>query len=200
MRSAVATLAALALAAPLGAQDHHHAAPPDSSAQAAMCQGGMMMMQGMEMMGSSMRSGMPGQSMTSGGMMPMATVMSDVMRFQARHVLAAGGDLELSSAQVQRLERLAAARNAAHHGSMDGGTWTAVRDALDAPKPDTAAVRKAAAHVVAEGSAMHVAMVVDAAAVKALLTAEQREKVPTAQGCATTPHTGSGEGHHHEQG
>jgi Spy/CpxP family protein refolding chaperone len=129
-------------------------------------------------------------------MMRMATVMADVMRFEARHVLAAGDVLELTSAQVRQLERLVAVREAAHRGAGQGMSWTEVGDALDAQAPDTAAVRRAAENTVAHSSALHVRMAVDAAAVKALLSPAQRAKVPAPKGCPALPHPGSEEDHH----
>jgi hypothetical protein len=197
MRIAAAGLAALALAAPLWAQEHRHGAPPDSAAPTTMCPAGMMlMMQEMGMMGSDMKRGETPDPSISGEMMRMATVMADVMRFEPRHVLAAGDGLELTSAQVRQLERLVAVREAAHRGARQGMSWTEVRDALDAQEPDTAAVRRAAENTLAHSSALHVRMAVDAAAVKALLSPEQREKVPAPKGCPALPHPGSGEDHH----
>jgi hypothetical protein len=197
MRTAAAALAALALAAPLGAQEHRPAPPADSTAPAARCPAGMMlMMQEMGMMGSGMKRGETPDPGISGEMMRMATVMADVMRFEPRHVLAAGDGLELTSAQVRQLERLVAVREAAHRGARQGMSWTEVRDALDAQEPDTAAVRRAAENTLAHSSALHVRMAVDAAAVKALLSPDQREKVPAPEGCPALPHPDSGEGHH----
>ena len=197
MRTAAAALAALALAAPLGAQEHRPAPPSDSTAPAARCPAGMMlMMQEMGMMGTGMKSGETPDPGTSDEMKRMATVMADVMRFEPRHVLAAGDRLELTSAQVRQLERLVAVREAAHRGARQGMSWTEVRDALDAQTPDTAAVRRAAEGTLAHSSALHVRMAVDAAAVKALLSPEQRDKVPAPEGCPALPRPDSGEGHH----
>jgi Spy/CpxP family protein refolding chaperone len=130
--------------------------------QSGMMQGGMMMMQG---------------GMT--GMMPAHEVVMRAMLLSPQHVTALGEDLNLTDEQIAALDHLRQPAMATPHGHMasekaDGDT---LADLFDAEVPDTAAIRAAAVELFQSQAGMHVQTLVNAAAVKQILTPSQREVV-----------------------
>lgn len=177
-------LLALDPAVSMAQQPGHRQMGPDSApchAGPAM-QGGMMggVMQGTMTHMGMMPAGVDGQSMMMS--MPRAASM---FRFQAGRVLAYGDTLALEPEQVSALEQLKTASAAFHRDFMATAMENARRleEAFEAERPDTAAVRSAASEVFQAHAAMATRMIADAAAVRGMLTAHQREKLLTLPTC-----------------
>jgi Spy/CpxP family protein refolding chaperone len=171
---AIRTLLALAVAAPLAAQQ------PDSAKKPAMPMGhqmGQMMGPGM-MQGRMMEmQGMMGQMM--GHMSQMMGPMMRGMGYMPEHLLMKKDQLQLTAQQVTRLTALRDAGKTAHDAAhADAKThMDALRQVLQANAPDTTALRQ---HFQAAHSAMgnaHLAMLRATAQAKAVLNDAQRGRV-----------------------
>ena len=168
----IRTLLALAVAAPLAAQQ------PDSAKKPALPMGHQMgpgMMQGrMEM------QGMMGPMM--GHMSQMMQMMGPMMRgmgYSPEHLLMKKDQLQLTAQQVTRLTALRDAGKTAHDAAQaDAKThMDALHQVLQANAPDTTALRQ---HFQAAHSAMgtaHLAMLRATAQAKAVLNDAQRGRV-----------------------
>jgi Spy/CpxP family protein refolding chaperone len=167
---AIRTLLALAVAAPLAAQQ------PDSAKKPAMPMGHQMgpgMMQGrmMDM------QGMMGPMM--GHMSQMMGPMMRGMGYMPEHLLMKKDQLQLTAQQITRLTALRDAGKTAHDAAQaDAKThMDALRQVLQANAPDTTALRQ---HFQAAHSAMgnaHLAMLRATAQAKAVLNDAQRGRV-----------------------
>jgi len=169
----IRTLLALALAAPLAAQQPDSAKPPAMPMGHQMGQMGPGMMQGrmMEM------QGMMGQMM--GHMSQMMGPMMRGMGYMPEHLLMKKDQLQLTAQQITRLTALRDAAKTAHDPAQaDAKThMDALRQVLQANVPDTAALRQ---HFQAAHSAMgnaHFAMLRATAQAKAVLNDAQRGRV-----------------------
>ncbi len=158
----IAALATITIAAGLNAQQSGHCqAGRDSTGQ--MRSGGMMgMMQG-DMM----------------SMMPASGTAMRAMRFAPKHVKALGDSLDLTAEQVAGLDQLVELSTTARRDLMATAKSAAAKlaELLDAGTVDSGAVRAAALDAFQPQAAMHAQMLVDAVAVRRILTASQREMV-----------------------
>ncbi len=163
----IATLATITIAGGLNAQQSGHCqAAGDSTGQ--MRSGGMMgMMQG-DMMHGGMMS-----------MMPASQTMMGALRFAPKHVKALGDSLDLTAEQVAALEQLVEQGAAARRESLATAEAAADRlaELFDIAALDSTAIRAAALDTFQPQAAMHAQMLVDAVAVRRILTASQRELV-----------------------
>jgi Spy/CpxP family protein refolding chaperone len=163
----IATLATITIAGGLNAQQSGHCqAAGDSTGQ--MRSGGMMgMMQGGMMQGDMM------------SMMPASGTAMQAMRFAPKHVKALGDSLDLTAEQVAALDQLVEQSAAAHRDLMATATAAAEKlaELFDAGTVDSGAVRAAALDAFQPQAVMHAQMLVDAVAVRRILTASQREMV-----------------------
>jgi len=150
-------LVALALAAPLGAQER---AKPDSMRHPMMGAG-------------------PGMMMSDPMMEQMGRAMMRVMLYTPPHLLARKDALALTADQITRLTALRDGAKTAHDAAMADATarMKELEQAANAAQPDTLALRThfQAAHA-AMGKA-HWAMLASAAQSRAVLTDAQRTKV-----------------------
>jgi Spy/CpxP family protein refolding chaperone len=100
------------------------------------------------------------------------------MRFAPNRIKKSAEMLGLTSEQEgavdELIERSASARHEMMQAGMEGGK--ALSDLFDAEPLDTAAIRSAAMEAYQMHAAMHAQMLVDAAAVRTILTPAQREK------------------------
>ncbi len=173
----IATLATITIAGGLNAQQSGHCqAARDSTGQIGS--GGMMgMMQGDMMHGGMMHGGMMQEDMMS--MMPASGTAMRAMRFAPKHVKALGDSLDLTAEQVAALDQLVEQSAAAHRDLMATAEAAAAKlaELFDAGTVDSGAVRAAALDAFQPQAAMHAQMLVDAVAVRRILTASQREMV-----------------------
>lgn len=183
----IATLATITIAGGLNAQQSGHCqAAGDSTGQ--MRSGGMMgmmqgdMMQGNMMQGDMMHGGMMQGGMMQGGMMsmmPASQIMMREMRFAPTRVKELGESLDLTAEQIAALDQLVEQSAAARRESL--ATEEAAADRLaelfDTAALDSTAIRVAALDAFQPQAAMHAQMLVDAVAVRRILTASQREMV-----------------------
>jgi Spy/CpxP family protein refolding chaperone len=192
----VAALLALATV-PTGvsAQQHGGAARADTTQSSKPCSmgsmsGGMMGggMKGGGMMGGGMMGGgMMGDSMGGSGMMmgmPGMKISMHAMRLQPKRILKHKDDLELSDEQVDQLEAAADAweRVLAEHREAAAAKSKELEDLFQAEQPDPEQVRATAQAVAQHHAAIHSQMLANAAAVKGILSAEQRDKARTRMG------------------
>ncbi len=163
----IATLATITIAGGLNAQQSGHCqAARDSTGQ--MRSGGMMgMMQGDMMQGGMM------------SMMPASQTMMREMRFAPTRVKAVAESLDLTAEQIAALDQLVEQSAAARRESL--ATVEAATERLaelfDAAALDSTAIRAAASDAFQPQAAMHAQMLVDAVAVRRILTASLREMV-----------------------
>jgi len=170
----IRTLLALAVAAPLAAQQ------PDSAKKPAMPMGHQMgQMMGPGMMQGRMKEmhGMMGPMM--GHMSQMMGPMMRGMGYNPEHLLMKQDQLQLTAQQITRLTALRDAFKTAHDAAQAGAKthMDALHQVLQANAPDTAALRQ---HFQAAHSAMgnaHFAMLRATAQAKAVLTDAQRGRV-----------------------
>ena len=140
------------------------------------------------MMGSGMMSGgMGGTMMSQGSMSGMNMMMGmhsgkvamQAMRYQPHHILSQTENLGLTADQVAQIKSLTNPR--LMHNQDVGATQAELERAFDSD-PDTAAVRSAAKMLSNQMATMHVEMLVTGAAVRGILTADQRDTVDSLQG------------------
>lgn len=173
----IATLATITIAGALNAQQSGDCqATGDSTGQ--MRSGGMMSM----MHGGMMQRGMMQGDMMQGGMMSMMPASGTVMRamrFAPKHIKALGDSLDLSAEQVAGLDRLVELSAAARRESLATAEAAAEKlaELFDAGTVDSGAVRATALDAFQPQAAMHAQMLVDAVAVRRILTASQRDMV-----------------------
>lgn len=182
------TLAAVALsltAVPLGAQQHEHPRGDRERTgddRAMMC-GHMQMMMG-SMMDRQDHGGMEG--------MAMRGFMMDVMRFQPANILEHRAQLDLTDAQISRIEELMSG----HPGgrammSEMRPNGEHLRELFEADKPDTVALRAAAERMAGMHAQMHATHLVRAALTRAVLAPAQRSRAAElATGCRMMEHGG----------
>ncbi len=168
----IATLVTITITGGLNAQQTGHCqAAGDSTGQ--MRSGGMMgMMQGGMMQGGMMQGGMM-------SMMPASGTVMRAMRFAPKHVQALGDSLDLTAEQVAALDQLGELSTTAHRDLMATAKAAAEKlaELFDAGTVDSGAARAAALDAFQPQAAMHAQMLVDAVAVRRILTASQREMV-----------------------
>lgn len=173
----IAALATITIAGGLNAQQSGHCqAARDSTGQ--MRSGGMMgMMHGGMMQGDTMHGGMMQGDMMS--MMPASGTAMRAMRFAPKHVKALGDSLDLTAEQVAGLDQLVELSTTARRDLMATAKTAAAKlaELFDAGTVDSGAVRAAALDAFQPQAAMHAQMLVDAVAVRRILTASQREMV-----------------------
>lgn len=119
------------------------------------------------------------QGMMEPGMAGMMGMMMPDLAYDPAHLLAMNGELSLTAQQITALTALRDAAKRARDAAMDKakGHLDELRTALDAPAPDTTAIRT---HFLAAHDAMgqaHLAMLIANARAKALLTDAQRAQV-----------------------
>ena len=168
----IATLATITIAGGLNAQQSGHCqAARDSTGQ--MRSGEMMgMMQGNMMHGGRMQGDMM-------SMMPASGTAMRAMLFAPKHVKALGDSLNLTAEQVAGLDQLVEQSAAARRDLMAAGKAAAEKlaELFDAGTVDSGAVRATALDAFQPQAAMHAQMLVDAVAVRRILTASQRDMV-----------------------
>ena len=185
----IAALATITMAGGLNAQQSSrcHAASDSSGNQ--MRSGAMMgMMQGGMMQGGMMQGGMM-------SMMPASRTVMQAMRFAPKHFQALGDSLDLTAEQVAALDQLVELSATAHRDLMATARAAAEKltDLFDSDTVDSAAVRAAALDAFESQAAMHAQILVDAAVVRGILTAAQREKLTdTESGIESADRCGSG--------
>lgn len=158
----IATLATITIAGGLNAQQSGHCqAARDSTGQ----------MRSGEMMGM-----MQGDMMS---MMPASGTAMRAMLFAPKHVKALGDSLNLTAEQVAGLDQLVEQSAAARRDLMAAGKAAAEKlaELFDAGTVDSGAVRATALDAFQPQAAMHAQMLVDAVAVRRILTASQRDMV-----------------------
>ena len=168
----IATLATITIAGGLNAQQSGHCqAARDSTGQ--MRSGEMMGM----MQGNMMHGGMMQGDMMS--MMPASGAAMRAMLFAPKHVKALGDSLNLTAEQVAGLDQLVEQSAAARRDLMAAGKAAAEKlaELFDAGTVDSGAVRATALDAFQPQAAMHAQMLVDAVAVRRILTASQRDMV-----------------------
>ncbi|MCH8143868.1 MAG: periplasmic heavy metal sensor [Gemmatimonadetes bacterium] len=168
----IATLATITIAGGLNAQQSGHCqAARDSTGQ--MRSGEMMGM----MQGNMMHGGMMQGDMMS--MMPASGAAMRAMLFAPKHVKALGDSLNLTAEQVAGLDQLVEQSAAARRDLMAAGKAAAEKlaELFDAGTVDSGAVRATALDAFQPQVAMHAQMLVDAVAVRRILTASQRDMV-----------------------
>jgi hypothetical protein len=140
------------------------------------------------MMGSGMMSGgMGGTMMRQDGMSGMNMMMGmhsgkvamQAMRYQPHHILSQAENLGLTADQVAQIKSLTNPR--LMHNQDVGATQAELERAFES-EPDTAAVRSAAKMLSNQMATMHVEMLVTGAAVRGILTADQRDTVDSMRG------------------
>ncbi len=169
----IAALATITIAGGLNAQQSGHCQAAGDSSGNQMRSGAMMgMMQGGMMQGGVMQGGM----MT---MVPASGTVMRAMRFAPKHVQALGDSLDLTAEQVAGLDQLVELSAAARRDLMATAKAAAAKlaELFDAGTVDSGAVRAAALEAFQHQAAMHAQMLVDAVAVRRILTASQRERV-----------------------
>jgi Spy/CpxP family protein refolding chaperone len=183
----IAALATITIAGGLNAQQSGHCqAAGDSTGQ--MRSGGMMgmmhgeMMQGDTMHGEMMQGDTMHGRMMQGdmmSMMPASGTAVRAMRFAPKHVKALGDSLDLTAEQVAGLDQLVELSTTARRDLMATAKTAAAKlaELFDAGTVDSGAVRAAALDAFQPQAAMHAQMLVDAVAVRRILTASQRERV-----------------------
>ena len=178
----IAALATITIAGGLNAQQSGHCqAARDSTGQ--MRSGGMMgmmrggMMHGGMMQGDTMHGGIMQGDMMS--MMPASGTAMRAMRFAPAHVKALGDSLDLTAEQVAGIDQLVELSTTARRDLMATAKTAAAKlaELFDAGTVDSGAVRAAALDAFQPQAAMHAQMLVDAVAVRRILTASQREMV-----------------------
>jgi hypothetical protein len=176
MKSAIALSLALAVTTtPLAAQQHMHGTQADSTNSAAMaCPSGMMNMMGMmQMMGEAGPQGMMGgDSMMA---MPGHEVMLEVMRLTPQRVLSLKDSLDLNTDQVMRIEALQAEQGASASDDNMARRHEALRRAFETENPDPLEVKMAAEGLMSSHARMQAQHISRAAAVRGILSPEQRE-------------------------
>jgi Spy/CpxP family protein refolding chaperone len=112
-------------------------------------------------------------------MMPAAGTAMRAMRFAPKHVKALGDSLDLTGDQITALDQLVELSAAARRESLATAKTAAAKlaELFDAGTVDSGAVRAAALDAFQPQAAMHAQMLVDAVAVRRILTASQREMV-----------------------
>lgn len=112
-------------------------------------------------------------------MMPASGTVMRAMRFAPERVKALGDSLDLTAEQIAALDQLVEQRAAARRESLATAEAMAERlaELLDAAALDSTAIRAAALDTFQPQAAMHAQMLVDAVAVRRILTASQREMV-----------------------
>ena len=175
-RLAVALSLVLLLPVALAAQQPHHTMQDSTRAWPGHSTG-MMGMNGM--MGV---SGMMGMNSVMGMMQGdymrgMVSTMQMVMRFQPAQVLAYADTLNLTEEQASRIRTIETEQVAVHQEQMQAmiDQMRTLNEALRSNDPDLTEIRALADTAMAPYHAMAGWMVVDAAAVKKLLTPSQRE-------------------------
>ncbi|MFQ5703446.1 MAG: hypothetical protein ACE5HT_05415 [Gemmatimonadales bacterium] len=153
----------------------------------------MMQMMGSEgmsggMMGSGMSGGMMGSGrknnqMSSSGMM-MGSPMMRAMRFLPARILELRDELSLQPKQVTELEGLQAAMSAVRQAAMVAAPMLLeqLSEAFERARPDSAAVGAAAEQMLQRHNRMTVSMWTTSAAVKAILTTKQLERLAQMSG------------------
>lgn len=169
----------LTLLVPVGlaAQQHHHGLHDSTSARRGHA-GEMMEMQdttrGDNWMG--MMSMMPGGNAMME--MPMSSLMHTVMRLQPSFVLKHSDDLNLTDEQVRQVEELAAAQKVARQEQMRSmhDDAQSFEDVFDSDDVDVEELRLLAESAMRPYRVMQWRAIIDARAVRALLSPVQREK------------------------
>lgn len=144
------------------------------------------MMRGM-MGGSSGRATPMGQMMMGNGMMadvPWADIMHQTSLFAPQRLLGQADALELSDEQKQQIEQLVTDRAAAGSESQ---AQQQLKTLLSVERPDLAAVRSAAGTAFGNLATLWSEQVVNAVAVRGILTGEQREQVRQHDPCRVSP-------------
>ncbi len=164
----IATLATITIAGGLNAQQSGHCQTAGDSSGNEMRSGAMMGM---------MQGGMMEEGMMS--MMPASGTVMRAMRFAPKRVKALGDSLDLTAEQVAGLDQLVELSTTARRDLMATAKAAAEKlaELFDAGTVDSGAVRAAALDAFQPQAAMHAQMLVDAVAVRRILTASQREMV-----------------------
>jgi len=109
--------------------------------------------------------------------MPAPMIMMRAMRFAPNRIKKSAEMLGLTPEQEGAVDQLIEQSASARHEMMQAGKagGKVLSDLFDAEPLDTAAIRSAALEAYQMHAAMHAQMLVDAAAVRTILTSAQRE-------------------------